>query len=507
MNQRTDGQANGQSASRGLVLQDVGGVDVGFWNPVRAGQAVGNFGDVMSPNLVSRMHGGKPRSPRTDGRVLLAQGSIIHLASAGAVLWGTGINGKIADVMRGIPRDLDVRAVRGPWTRRVLQHLGIDAPPVYGDPAALVGRLYPELHRVRGTAGIDGLCVPNFHDFDWMSRDAGALELTCLDSRTDVSTALASIASAEFVVGSSLHAIVVAEALGIPARFVHSSEESSFKYLDYLAGTNRPHETICSSVAEAVALGGMPPPETDLDALFRAFPRDLWEGGNAVVSRPQPIGDATSGTQEWLKMWVQAGAATTQPSDVYMAHLAALRAAWKNGNSTDVEGLRVRASEYRRWIVPSLPTGALDNAQDQSLDVAMLTGDPDVVRRVLQAQTRGFLVRVYDSYRTPAGNLMAMTLDTPVPSEPLSSLTLPSRAGRPLDVDLGGLVVSPLQTRIDLDVVADESFELDIGPESRAQVTLRSGVTWRVPVQSLDQVPSYATGSSGSEPSEVATCQ
>jgi pyruvyltransferase len=82
------------------------------------------------------------------------------------------------------------------------------------------------------------------------------------------------------VVASSLHGVVVAEAFGVPARFVRLSEtESLLKYEDYLLGTGRTDEPFAKSIDEALDMGGMPPPRFDAEGLMAAFPFDLWSGG------------------------------------------------------------------------------------------------------------------------------------------------------------------------------------------------------------------------------------
>jgi pyruvyltransferase len=80
------------------------------------------------------------------------------------------------------------------------------------------------------------------------------------------------------VLASSLHALIVAEAYGIPARYVRLSDhESIFKYNDYYLGTGRQQDKIATSVDEAVEMGGFAPPQFDASKLLKAFPFDLWQ--------------------------------------------------------------------------------------------------------------------------------------------------------------------------------------------------------------------------------------
>jgi len=113
--------------------------------------------------------------------------------------------------------------------------------------------------------------VPNFNDFPTYPSVP-----TVLDPRSPLDACLQRIAQSEFIAGSSLHAIVVAESLGIPARLISSPIEDSFKYEDYYLGTGRPNAETASSLEEAVSMGGERAPLFDTAPLLDAFPIDLW---------------------------------------------------------------------------------------------------------------------------------------------------------------------------------------------------------------------------------------
>lgn len=83
------------------------------------------------------------------------------------------------------------------------------------------------------------------------------------------------ILDARFVISSSLHGIIVAEAFGIPARYLRMGDhESIFKYQDYYYGTNRFDFKYATTIEEALEMGGGPPAQCDLDKLLNAFPYD-----------------------------------------------------------------------------------------------------------------------------------------------------------------------------------------------------------------------------------------
>ncbi|WP_156786415.1 polysaccharide pyruvyl transferase family protein [Microterricola viridarii] len=231
-----------------------------------------NFGDLLGPVIVKEMlkRAGVAQQKTGASHRLLAVGSILHLANEGDSIWGAGVNGKKLTSEYSFDK-LDVRAVRGPLTQRILEDSGIAVPSVFGDPGLLVGQLWSR----NELAATHGQCrfsvVPNFHDFHLSSQDAQTV-----DPRGQLWDVIGKIAASDLVVGSSLHGIVIAESLGIPARLVLSNTEPLFKYQDYYQGTGRTAFTPANSIAEALQLGGEPLPEWDPTPLRDAFPFDLW---------------------------------------------------------------------------------------------------------------------------------------------------------------------------------------------------------------------------------------
>jgi pyruvyltransferase len=215
------------------------------------------------------MHQIDVRAATSDHR-LLSVGSVLHLARDNDVIWGTGVNGKIQDI-HYVFRTLDVRAVRGPLTHEFLSRRGIEAPAIFGDPVLLLPIVMPELVSWSQVKQYSLTVVPNFNDFSGYEPAS-----TLLDPRSPVDVCLRRIAQSEFIVGSSLHAIVVAESLGIPARLISSSVEDPFKYEDYYLGTGRPNAETALTIEEAIRMGGERGPVLDADRLLGAFPFDLW---------------------------------------------------------------------------------------------------------------------------------------------------------------------------------------------------------------------------------------
>ncbi|WP_442574762.1 polysaccharide pyruvyl transferase family protein [Microbacterium sp. F51-2R] len=235
--------------------------------------SLSNFGDMIGPLLVARIRDERALSEPSAHRRLLTVGSILHLAEPGDTVWGSGVNGKVNDPLR--VSQLDVRSVRGPLTQEALTSKGIPAPSVFGDPALLWSRFWP---RSSYTAGMpeeqfnDVTVIPNFHDFEGTKTSHNLV-----NPLADPHAVIEQIARSRLVCGSSLHAIILADSLGVPARLIRSAHEAEFKYRDHYAGTGRPEFQTAASVDEAIEMGGENAPQFDAEELISAFPADLWK--------------------------------------------------------------------------------------------------------------------------------------------------------------------------------------------------------------------------------------
>jgi pyruvyltransferase len=245
-----------------------------WWQP---GDGRINVGDDLSRVMVEAMLALRDlelTGKRDLHRRLFAIGSVLHNARDGETVWGSGINAKIPEHMHRF-RTLDVRAVRGPLTRRWLMERGLRAPEVYGDPALLMPAFYPR-ELVGASPGTDFLVIPHFNEP--LQRYAAWHDRLLLPSVRPLAFVRA-LLGARMVVSSSLHGVILAEAYGIPAVYLDSGNgEARFKYDDYYAGTGRAHWHSGRSVEECLDLGGNG--GFDLAALQRgllaAFPYDLW---------------------------------------------------------------------------------------------------------------------------------------------------------------------------------------------------------------------------------------
>lgn len=209
---------------------------------------------------------------------LLAIGSVLIIARDNDVIWGTGMNAKRLDLTLYKFHDLEVKAVRGPLTRRFLQdNFNIACPEIYGDPALLIPYFFPEFKK-NPDPEHDYVIVSHYSEKNLFPKEEYPNVIYADEPWRDV---IRKILNSKFVISSSLHGMIVAEAYGIPARYLRVTEsEPLFKFMDYYLGTNRPDFKYASSVEEALSMGGEPPFSCDLKKLYESFPFEYWPNAN-----------------------------------------------------------------------------------------------------------------------------------------------------------------------------------------------------------------------------------
>lgn len=235
----------------------------------------GNFGDELGPAVILKHlqnHMGcnvdnlpilniakKKRLPNEI--CLFSLGSIFHMIQKGDHVWGTGINPTWTSLKEDeTKKNITFYAVRGPKTEALVKkHFKLEREIGKGDPGFLVPFVYPEyripekIDLATATSEINTdqllsqsrLCfIPHFHDMNYK-------ELKQLPSKNVISVVnswrnvVDNMKNCSFVVSSSLHGLVVADAMGIPSRWFQfpdsktSRTEGLFKYRDYYATINR----------------------------------------------------------------------------------------------------------------------------------------------------------------------------------------------------------------------------------------------------------------------------
>lgn len=386
------------------IEEDARGVVLVRWDPVRPRPTepgllapVSNFGDLLGPLIVRRLLESTTDPELQGSGRLLSVGSVLHFARPGDTVWGSGVNGKIRLGELLDAGGLDVRATRGPYSAAALARNGHAVPAVHGDPALLLPELFPEVaewttRKRRGTT-----IVPNMHDHAALAADGRTV-----DPQADLWSVIRAIAESEFVVGSSLHGVIVAEALGIPARAIRSSAESVFKYDDYYAGTGRWTVELASDVAHAERLGGAQPPEWDAAALRGSFPADLWGAERASVTTDPPWDGAA--TAERIDERLRLGAARLTHRDVVtLATVAGV------ARGRDAVAVGATVPEIRR----ASASGAVGRSADAI--IVVLDGSDDgvtgAVRSALETTSADVLLVVTTSDPGATGTAERLTAE------------------------------------------------------------------------------------------------
>jgi hypothetical protein len=197
----------------------------------------GNFGDILNPYLVEKISGNVPRFVQR-GTGMLAIGSVIKFAKRNTWVWGTGCSRR-SDF---VAPDARYQAVRGPITREIVRKSGGYCDTVYGDAALLLPEIYnPKVSKVHRLG-----YIPHYiHQTEDLQTDAHTIDIL-RSSYEDIEAFVRELKSCEAVICTSLHAIIVANAYGIPARWAtfQSSENKvsgdDMKFEDYFLSVGMP---------------------------------------------------------------------------------------------------------------------------------------------------------------------------------------------------------------------------------------------------------------------------
>ena len=142
-------------------------------------------------------------------------GSILHLIRyPNSIVWGSGL---VNESLLPTIQPLHILAVRGPLTRKVLTEHGYDCPAVYGDPALLLPYYYfPKNARKKYRIGF----IPHYVDEDKEElvkfTNDYSVKIIHMSGYKGWKTVIDQILSCEYIVSSSLHGLIIAEAYHIP---------------------------------------------------------------------------------------------------------------------------------------------------------------------------------------------------------------------------------------------------------------------------------------------------
>jgi pyruvyltransferase len=220
-----------------------------------------NFGDQLGPALLRHFGLMVEWSFAADAE-LVTVGSILSKVPdrwRGMVL-GTGF---IRDGMRKDLSRARVLAVRGLLTRRACR---LPQTPL-GDPGILVGDLY----QAGALRDLGEVVVPHYVDDRIARRHPTA---TIVSITTDPRAIVSAIAAASVVYTSSLHALIAADALGIPQVLeLHPAVTGGlFKFSDYASAFG---QEIRPGVSHLTDRGAMAERQAEIRGLFAQVAQEM----------------------------------------------------------------------------------------------------------------------------------------------------------------------------------------------------------------------------------------
>lgn len=205
-------------------------------------------------------------------------GSNIFCSYQNTTIWGSGVQNyptpyKIL-LQKISRRKLDIRAVRGPLSKQIIEKLGHKCPDIYGDPAILMPFIYNPIIEKKYKYSI----IPQFVVEDIFRKEYPNEHIISMNT-DDYEMVINEIKASDIIYSSSLHGIILAEAYGVPAVFFRGLDKCvDFKYLDYYYSTGRKNIEIAESFEEAMKMTPLPLPDLSKlqKGLLESFPYDLW---------------------------------------------------------------------------------------------------------------------------------------------------------------------------------------------------------------------------------------
>lgn len=170
-------------------------------------------------------------------------GSVLHDANKNTIVWGAGMISK-----NHLPKEKPkkILAVRGKLTRKCLIDNNIDCPEVYGDPALLLPLIYKPKIKKKYKVGI----IPHIFDennqllynYSSLHSDVKIISMRKYENWRDV---INQINECSYILSSSLHGLIVADAYGVPNVWIEVSDRvygNGFKFHDYFSSVGRTNE-------------------------------------------------------------------------------------------------------------------------------------------------------------------------------------------------------------------------------------------------------------------------
>lgn len=170
-------------------------------------------------------------------------GSIVDtLTNKQSIIWGSGA--MYGDENKIIIKPKKVFAVRGPLTRQYLLGQGISCPEIYGDPAILLPLFYSCKREKKYKMGL----IPHYADYNTLivnniqKRYGEDVKVINMKKYKKWENIVESICECDFIISSSLHGLIIADAYGVPNLWIKLSDRvkgDDFKFRDYFEGCKK----------------------------------------------------------------------------------------------------------------------------------------------------------------------------------------------------------------------------------------------------------------------------
>lgn len=217
---------------KGCLQKDNWGDDINYWF----------YKEIVKEEIIS--YDFSIRSRFLHKPYYLGIGSLLTLFSIdNAVVWGSGVLSKDKKII-GMPKE--VRAVRGPLSRRRLLDAGIDCPEIYGDPALLLPLYYTPKVDKKFKLGL----IPHYSDMnnelvETMLKENGVHIIKVRDYVNWLDF-IDQINQCDVIASSSLHGLIVSEAYGIPNVWVKFDDSPSddIKFHDFFLSMNNDRDPV-----------------------------------------------------------------------------------------------------------------------------------------------------------------------------------------------------------------------------------------------------------------------
>ncbi len=244
-----------------------------------------NFGDDLTRWLLPR-YGILPIRRPVDQARVLGVGSLLETLPPDypGIVWGSGL---LWGEARSLP-NATIVAVRGPLTRDLV---GAPSDVALGDPGLLIGRHFRR-EAARWKVGI----VPHLdhRSHPALDRARRRADAHVIEVGQSAPRAIAQIQRCEAIVTTSLHGLIVADALGIPAVWTSLDPPhpaGNFKFHDYEAAIT-PGGSRFSALDErvdivALAAGASPVPSDRVESLISALEATIPRLRAALADAPR----------------------------------------------------------------------------------------------------------------------------------------------------------------------------------------------------------------------------